>query len=319
MKILKYKYNPEKKGVYRISIVESPAVGEGSLVLMSAQEMNTEGKEFKGVFYAPVMIPDLKIQRVGDNGEPYMVYYDAETVEQLSWNYWKQCGNRSTNLDHDDDDEEGIYPVESWIVKNPEEDKSKALGMPLQKIGTWIMGYKADNPEVLQKIKDKLLQGLSIEGFLDAEEELSVKFNKQEMEKTILEKMGELLGLIKMSSEEGKEKTPEEIEAEKKAEMDDQEKEVIVADDEDKAQLLKDFESAKAVIIERDNEIADLKAKLAKYENDATLMSAQLTKVEEAFTSYKAVQMSSQKLGDQPRSVKKFEEMTPLEKFRANK
>jgi len=113
--------------VFRISIVKNPAVGEGDLVLMSAQEI-------KGVFYSPVMIPDLKIQRVSENGEKYLAYYDAETVEKLSENYFKQFGNRNTNLEHEDEDCEGVYPVESWIVKDSDSDKSKALGMPKQKV-----------------------------------------------------------------------------------------------------------------------------------------------------------------------------------------
>ena len=76
MKILKYKYNPDKKGVFKVSIVKNPAVGEGDLILMAAIP-----QEIKGIFYAPVMIPDLKINRVDEGGEVYQVYYDAGTVE----------------------------------------------------------------------------------------------------------------------------------------------------------------------------------------------------------------------------------------------
>ena len=73
--------------------------------------------------------------------------YVAETIEQLCHNYMKQCGNAATNIEHNDkEDIDGVYPVENWIVTDPETDKSKAIGMPTQKIGTWIQGYKADNP-----------------------------------------------------------------------------------------------------------------------------------------------------------------------------
>src|SRR6478736_7989402 len=121
MKILKYKYNPNKVGVFRISVVPKPAVGEGDLVLMSAIP-----QEVKGVFYAPVMIPDLRIDRIDEKtGEKYQVYYDADTVEQLANNYFRQCGNRDTNIDHASENTDGIYPIESWIVKDSENDKSK--------------------------------------------------------------------------------------------------------------------------------------------------------------------------------------------------
>ena len=67
MKVLKYKYNPNKKGVFRVSIVKNPAVGEGDLVLMSTIP---DTQEIKGVFYSPVMIPDVKITRINpETGE----------------------------------------------------------------------------------------------------------------------------------------------------------------------------------------------------------------------------------------------------------
>lgn len=283
----------------------------GDTVYMSAQEI-------KGVFYAPVMIPDLKIDRVDpETGEKYQVYYDAETVEQLANNYFKQCGNRNTNLDHQKDNTEGVYPVESWIVKNPENDKSKALGMPLQKAGTWIMGYKADNPEVLEQVKNNLLQGLSIEGHLDAEEEVNVKFNKHN---TMFESIKEgLKGLLVKMEAEGspeKEKTAEELAKE------ESDKAAKMAADEEAAKKAAEagegkpdeVATLKAEIEEKDKKIAELEAKLAQYENDATLMSAQFAEVEKKFEAYKTVKMSSQSLADLP---KEKIVLTPIEEKQA--
>ena len=319
MKILKYKYNPNKKGVFRISIVKNPAVGEGDLVLMSAQEI-------KGVFYAPVMIPDLQIQRIDEEtGEKYMVYYDAETVEQLANNYFKQNGNSNTNIEHSQDGIEGVYPVESWIVQDPENDKSKAIGMPTQKQGTWIMGYKCDSPEILQQIKEQLLQGLSIEGLLDTEEDTDnpiAKFNKHKvMSKPLLEALTDLRAVI-MSAISGEDKpiegTPEEEaaetpEEEAKEPVEEMAVEIPPADAtpaptvED---LQKEIETLKATNDELQKKCDSMEAEMAKGANDATLMSAQLEEVNKAFTSYKAVKMSSQKLGDVP-IVEKV--LTPIE------
>lgn len=309
MKVLKYKYNPDKKGVFRVSIVKNPAVGEGDLVLMSAQEI-------KGVFYAPVMIPDLKIQRIDETtGEKYMVYYDAETVEQLANNYFKQNGNANTNIEHEQEGIKGVYPVESWIVKDSENDKSKALEMPTQKVGAWIMGYKCDSQEVLEKIKSQLLQGLSIEGHLDTEEDTENPITKFNKHKTMFEKLKEGLGnLLTLMSAEGdpeKEKTAEELAAEEEAKKMAEEKtpEQIAAEEEaakaegEPTDLEKELETAKATIVELQKKVDDLEAEKAKNENDATLMSAQLEKVEKSFSAYKAVKMSSQKLGDTPKEA----------------
>lgn len=302
MKVLKYIYNPEKKGVFRVSIVKNPAVGEGDLVLMSAQEI-------KGIFYSPVMIPNVKIQRIDETtGEKYLVYYDVETVEKLAYNYFKQNGNSNTNIEHEQDGIEGVYPVESWIVKDSEADKSKSLGMPTQTIGTWIMGYKCDSPEILQKVKDNLLQGLSIEGLLDTEEDTEnpiTKFNKHFMKKTPLEFAKHLANVI-MSAVSDEEKPVEEIVVEEEKEVEEMAEEVPAiepTEGEPTEGEPSELETAKATIIEMQKKIDELEAEKAKEANDATLMSAQLEEVNKAFESYKAVKMSSQKLGDQPKET----------------
>ncbi len=279
--------------------------------LITGDTVYMESQEIKGVFYAPVMIPDLKITRIDEaTKEKYQVYYDAETVEQLANNYWKQCGNRNTNLDHADENTDGVYPVESWIVKDPVQDKSKALGMPEQKIGTWIMGYKADSPEVLEKIKNNLLQGLSIEGNLDAEEEVNVKFNKHEsMFEKVKEGIASLLTLMSAEGDPEKEKTAEELAAEeaaKTAEMEaEKTPEEIAA--EKKAEEEKgapdELEAVKAENEELKKKVSDLEAELAKVANEAVLMSAQIEEVNTKFEAYKTVKMSSQSLADQEKKT----------------
>jgi hypothetical protein len=331
MKVLKYKYNPNKKGVFRVSIVKNPAVGEGDLVLMSAQEI-------KGVFYSPVMIPDLNINRINpETGENYLVYYDAETVEQLANNYFKQNGNSSTNVEHEADNVEGVYPVESWIVKDPENDKSKALGMPLQKAGTWIMGYKADNPEVLEQVKNKLLQGLSIEGHLDMEEDTDspiAKFNKHTMSlKKLMDGFEAFKTVLMAAEEEAKnpeEKTAEELAAEeeaKKQEMAGEKTPEEIAAEEEAAKKAaeeggspaNEVEALKAEIELLKKDKADLEAELATFKNDAVLMSAQLGEVTKAFESYKAVKMSSQKLADVIVEENKNSVSSKVAEMRANR
>lgn len=308
MKVKKYKYNPAKKGVFRVSVVKAPAVGDGDLVLMAAQEI-------KGIFYSPVMIPDVKIPRVDKNtGEKYIAYYDAETVEQLANNYFKQNGNANTNIEHEDDDVDGVYPVESWIVTDPESDKSKAIGMPLQKKGTWIMGYKCESEELLEKIKNQLLNGLSIEGQLDMEDDTDSPIAKFNNEKTMFEKIKEQLsGILTLMSSEQEEDKPTEVVEEEMAE------EEMPMQEEEAPTEPSELETAQATIVELQKKIDELEAEKAKDANDATLMSAELDTVKKAFESYKAVKMSSQKLADVPVEKKDPSKMTPLEKFRASK
>jgi hypothetical protein len=313
MKVLKYKYNPDKKGVFKVSVVKNPAVGEGDLVLMAAQEI-------KGVFYSPVMIPDVKIQRIDpDTGEKYLVYYDAETVEQLANNYFKNNGNANTNIEHSDSDVQGVYPVESWIVVDSETDKSKALGMPTQKQGTWIMGYKCESEEILAKIQNQLLQGLSIEGHLDTEEDKDSpisKFSKINMKKTILEKFEDFKAIL-MSAISDEEKPEAEVVEEVKEEVEEMAEEMPA--EQEPSDVEKELATAKATIVEMQKKIDDLEAEKAKNANDATLMSAQLEEVTKAFDSYKAVKMSSQKLADVPAVENKNNVSSKVEEMRSNR
>ncbi len=128
MKVKRYIYNPDKKGVFRISPVEKPA-NNGDSVLMSAQEI-------KGLFYAPVLIPDLKIPRIdSQTGEQWLGYFDEDTIEQLMFNYMRNGGNLNTNIEHADENIEGVYPVENWKVENPEIDKSVECQTKLKELG----------------------------------------------------------------------------------------------------------------------------------------------------------------------------------------
>lgn len=322
MKVKKYLYNPNKKGVFRVSVVSAPAVGNGDLVLCSEQQI-------KGIFYAPVMIPGVNIPRVDkETGEEYLAYYDADTVEMLAVNYFKQGGNTNTNIEHKEDNIDNVYPVESWIVKDPENDKSNALGMPKQKEGTWIMGYKCENEEVLKQIKEQLLNGLSIEGNLDIVEDNEnpiSKFNINIMSKTPLEFAKHIANVI-MSAVSDEEKktdgTVEEVKEEMALEPEtDKTVEVEVETEKELSETEKELETAKATIAEQEKKISELEAKLATYENEATLMSSQLAEVNKAFESYKSVKMSAQKLSDTPiaKVEKPYEQMTNYEKAKYNR
>ena len=53
--------------------------------------------------------------------------------------------------------------LESWIVEDPEMDKSKTLGFNVPE-GSWMVSYKINNQETWNKIKDGTINGFSIAG-----------------------------------------------------------------------------------------------------------------------------------------------------------
>ena len=57
-----------------------------------------------------------------------------------------------------------VTVVESWIVTDPANDKSNALGFKDIPKGSWFVSYKIDNDELWEKVKSGEVRGYSIEG-----------------------------------------------------------------------------------------------------------------------------------------------------------
>lgn len=169
----------DAKSCFRVSLVKDPAV-EATLVRFSKEE---ETKFFffndeKRIIYSVAMRPNKMIHRNDVKGEPADVFYSKETIEKLQQNYFKYNGNHGTNINHAEENTPGIFPFESWMVKNPKSDKSTLMGMKTVE-GDWVLGFKIDNEEIWSECKKGNLDGLSIEGYL-GHKETSINFNKQE-------------------------------------------------------------------------------------------------------------------------------------------
>ena len=64
--------------------------------------------------------------------------------------------------------------VESWIVDNPELDKSKHYGLNVPK-GTWMVSMKVDNDNIWNEfVKTGKVKGFSIEGYFADKVEMNV-------------------------------------------------------------------------------------------------------------------------------------------------
>ena len=109
------------------------------------------------------MVPDKLIVRSSLIGEPYYVYFSADTIKKLSYKYMREQRLDQTNIEHSSQMADDTYVVESWIVENPLDDKSNALGLSYPK-GTWVITMKTENPQVWSDIKSGKYQGFSIQG-----------------------------------------------------------------------------------------------------------------------------------------------------------
>jgi len=154
---------------------------------MSKQKFQTD--EEKKMVVGPAMVPDLKIFRRDLFGNPYYVYFSADTIKMIAEKYM-----RNKYIDNNDENHNGkavsdVYVVESWI-KEDKEDKSNKYGYGDLPIGTWFVSMKVKNDEVWNKVKNGELKGFSVSGYF---EEIA-EFAKEQM---FLQEVAKILKTIK--------------------------------------------------------------------------------------------------------------------------
>lgn len=136
---------------------------------MSKTQMFSADEE-KRMIYTPLMIPNILIPRISEDGERYFVKFTPETIEMIAQKFAIEQRHRQTNLEHTDKKFNDVVMVESWIVQG-DKDKAYELGFTPEQVpvGTWFGGFKVlDTPEgnmVWEKlIKPGKVKGASVEG-----------------------------------------------------------------------------------------------------------------------------------------------------------
>jgi len=160
-------------GIDAISLVNDPAI-EANFVALKEQPQRVQFAEVdsdKHLLVGPALIPDKPIYRQKD-GEEYYVYFSKATVRRAMELYLKAGFQRNATLEHIQP-LQGLTLVESWIVEDPEKDKSALYGMELP-VGTWCTTLKVDNEELWQEfVKTGKVLGFSIEGYFTEKMELA--------------------------------------------------------------------------------------------------------------------------------------------------
>lgn len=316
-------------GVFKVSLVKNPAV-ETTLMKFSSEEKMYFSNEEKRVVYAPAMIPNKMIFRNNIQGEPANVFYTAETIEKLQQNYFRNKGNFSTNLDHADNNIEGVFPFESWIVQNKEIDKSKDMGFDVPN-GTWMMGHKIDNDSVWNDyIKTGKIDGLSIEASLLHKEQLINKVNMSKLDAVIeaikqvfsAEEAETVVETTEVEMAEDKKEDSEEApieDANKEAEtLEEMVDEPAVEEAVDSEEVATEAEGVDVEELKAENEalkaeLASVKEELAKSEADKVKAETDLTKMAKETPAAVAIKNAPKEVS------KKYEEMSNFEKLKFNR
>jgi|TARA_R100001463_G_scaffold33802_5_gene74659 hypothetical protein len=157
--------NEELSGIEAVSVVENPAIEEFFVALKKEDELIrlAEVDEEKRLLMGAALIPNKPIYRANANGEFY-IYFSKETVVKASQMFLRKGNQNNSTLEHQKDFLKDMSVVESWIVEDPEVDKSKLYGLNMP-VGTWIITMSVQNDKIWEKVRKNLVRGFSIEGY----------------------------------------------------------------------------------------------------------------------------------------------------------
>jgi len=153
----------EDSGIEAISIVESPAI-ESDFVALKGEEVKlAEIDKEKRILLGALLIPNKPIYRNGDEGD-YYIFFSKDTIVKASQMYLKNGYQNKTTIEHEQT-LEGLTLVESWIVEDEVQDKSRKYGLNVP-VGTWMGAVKVNNNKIWSEyVKTNKVKGFSIEGY----------------------------------------------------------------------------------------------------------------------------------------------------------
>jgi hypothetical protein len=179
MDIFRVKYQEETDGdLYAISIVEDPANGFEFIAMSDKVEIKLASDKKKQILYGIVLRPEQKIYREFEDGTPFYLTFDKETIERFSQDFMSKgyqhnsTFNHETNMKLDD-----VTVVEQWIVMNKENDKGSEIGLPIEE-GDWVIGMKLSDKSWNEYIETGKAKGFSIDSFVQFEK---INMNKINM------------------------------------------------------------------------------------------------------------------------------------------
>ena len=180
--------NDLQTGIHAVSVVHSPAIEENFIALSKHEIELKEVDVEKKILMGAALVPNKQILRADKDGKGYYIYFSEETIKKASELFLMRSNQNNATLEHKEK-LNGMSVVESWVIDNPEMDKSKEYGFSLPK-GTWMIAMKVNNEDIWKDVKAGKVKGFSIEGYFADKYEMSQeKDEKQE----IINQLKELL------------------------------------------------------------------------------------------------------------------------------
>jgi len=150
-------------GVNALSIVSNPAIQSDFVALGDEKPvLLAEVSKDKQILMGAALIPDKPIFRKGEE-EDYYIYFSKETIAKTAEAFFRNNNQNNATLEHNET-LEGMTIFESWLVEDPEFDKSAKYGLNVPS-GTWMVSMKVDDNDVWNNyVKNDKVFGFSIEG-----------------------------------------------------------------------------------------------------------------------------------------------------------
>lgn len=171
-KVFELLLDENAEGVFAISLVDKPAIMENFVSFSETHKIEFKEIETKkNILLGAVLIPDLKIDRMGQDGEIFQVYLSGETIQKTAYLFMKNGYQGESTLQHKTK-VEGVTVVETWLKEDMVNDKSVMYGFDYP-INTWMVAISVDNEDIRNKVKNGEIKGFSIEGLFEQKQELS--------------------------------------------------------------------------------------------------------------------------------------------------
>lgn len=180
--------NDLQTGIHAVSVVHSPAIEENFIALSKHEIELKEVDSEKKILMGAALVPNKQILRADKDGKGYYIYFSEDTIKKASELFLMRSNQNNATLEHKEK-LNGMSVVESWVIDNPEMDKSKEYGFNLPK-GTWMIAMKVNNEDIWKDVKAGKVKGFSIEGYFADKYEMSQEKNERE---EIINKLKELL------------------------------------------------------------------------------------------------------------------------------
>ena len=155
-------------------------------------EFNTDNINDERIITGLAMTPNQPIYRYdSEKNEEYYVYFTKKSIKNLMMKFMKEKKNDSVDLEHN-----GVkvpaFVTESWIVDDPERDKTYSLGFKDVSQGSWAISMHIQDEKLWDIIKNDPdnLRGFSVAGNFQS------KIDRYSKEEVATDQLGLILEIL---------------------------------------------------------------------------------------------------------------------------